>query len=215
MQNSLTYSSTITHLRHNKVTCTKFQRNVHSSYQKFVRCLSEQDKWCCQYNLLWGTVITLVQHLVANCNPKRIKLGHGDAASTVHPRKTQGQPGNDAHNWCKLVLCRHHTTLKTPSILSWFVYCQFTVYLPSWTAWAAAAHNDGLSRRMRSNSLAMGTKNKAGYDFTWGITLLFPRYYIYLIAVGLLLGVSTVAPLDDDQLWVWRNICWIYLQGNT
>ena len=42
---------------------------------------------------------------------------------------------------------------------------------------------------------------KAGYDFTtqfWGITLLFPRYYnfvIYLIAVGLSQRVSTVAAL--------------------
>ena len=71
---------------------------MHSSYEKLVRRLSEQDKRCCQYNLLRGTVITPVQYLVAGCSPKRIKLGHGDTVSTVHRRKAQGQPGNDAHD---------------------------------------------------------------------------------------------------------------------
>ena len=62
----------------------KLIKRASSSYEKFVRRLSKQDKRCCQFNLLRGTLITPVQHLVASCSPKRIKFGHGDSASTAH-----------------------------------------------------------------------------------------------------------------------------------
>ena len=98
-------------------SCTWGNNNLYIngfSYEKFVRRLSKQNKRCCQFNLLRGTVITPVQHLVTSCSPKRIKLRHGDTASMAHRWKVQGQPGNDAHDWCELVLCRHYTTLLQP-----------------------------------------------------------------------------------------------------